>query len=125
MCTQISEDITTEIPPVVEPESEVIENEPEPRDVYALLALPTYQGMTDKEIDLIIKYHVHHAISDAEYLLKTQITITEMEAKIQNGRINSQRALDMIEYLIEYPHTVEPVQPLKFEPRSLELSNES
>ena len=110
MCTQTSENVNANA---------------EPRDIYDLLALPTYQGMTDEEIDAIIKYHVGRATSDAEYLLKTQIAITEMEAKIQNGRTNSQRALDMIEYLIEYPHTVEPVQPLKFEPRSLELSNES
>ena len=115
MCTQTDETINAEETPSVV--------DTDPRDVYTLLALPTYQGMTDKEIDSIIKYHVDHAISNADYLLKTQIAITEMEAKIQNGRVNSQRALDMIEYLIEYPHTVEPVQPLKFEPRSLELSN--
>lgn len=102
-----------------------IENEEEtqrPRDINVLLELDTYQGMTDEEIDLLLEYKIDHSITQRELAVLAAAEANRAEQCIADNRASAARALDMIQSIIEatFP-TVAPVQPKRFEARSLEL----
>ena len=90
-------------------EKEVAEVTPtEPRDINALLALDTYQGMSDAEIELLIEYRINRALTRQEILAKNVAYSARMEQVIADNRASAQRALDMVESLVnmvlpEYP----------------------
>lgn len=111
MCTQTDSNI----------QNENIESS-EPRNINVLLALETYQGMTDVEIELVLNYKVQQALTSQEILLKTAAETTRMEQCIADNQASSQRALDLIESLIgkEFP-TLPVEQPRTFVARSLEV----
>lgn len=78
-----------------------IEVDAEPRDINTLLALDTYQGMTDEEIELIINYKVRQEIFSQEMLMKAAAQTEHMNAMAETNRQGCARALDMIESLID------------------------
>lgn len=122
MCTQTDDvSINTENQ---ELENEIVENGP--RDINILLSLETYQGMTDTEIDMILEYKIRQAVTSQEVLMRAAIETERMNSMIETSRANAQRALDMIEYLINREYIETPsVQPKTVSPRVTEVRNES
>lgn len=105
-------------------ENEIVENGP--RDINILLSLETYQGMTDEEIDMILDYKIRQAVTSQEMLMRAAIETERMNSMIETSRANAQRALDMIEYLINREYIETPsVQPKTVSPRVTEVGNES
>lgn len=92
------------------------------RTIDELLALDTYQGMTDAEIDAILKYSIDRALADRERLARMTAEIQLSEQLIEDNRQNAQRAYDVLQSIVEteFP-TVKPLEPKRFEPRSLEV----
>lgn len=92
------------------------------RNINELLALDTYQGMTDAEIDSILEYKIEHALADRERLARMVAEINLTEQLIEDNRRSAQQAHDMLQSMVEtlFP-TVKPVEPKRFEPRSLEV----
>ena len=103
-------------------ENETQEETQEPRNINVLLELDTYQGMTDEEIDILLNYKIDHEITQRELAILAAAEATRAEQCIADNRASAARALDMIQSIIEstFP-TVAPVQPKRFEARSLEL----
>ena len=92
------------------------------RTIDELLVLDTYQGMTDAEIDSILKYKIEHALAYRERLARVAMEIELTEQLIEDNKRSAQRAHDMLQSIVEteFP-TVKPVEPKRFEPRSLEV----
>ena len=92
----------------------------EPRDINVLLALDTYQGMTDEEIDLVLDYKIAQATSSAEITVKAAAEIERMEQCIADNRASAQAAYDMLYYICleDFP-SISNLQPLTFTPRSI------
>lgn len=109
MCT------TTE---TIEETQEVVE----PRDINVLLSLDTYQGMTDEEIDMVLNYKIQQAKTSQEMLALESTLITRMETELADNQASSDRALGMLQSIIdaEFP-TVKNVQPQKFVPSVCEV----
>ena len=92
------------------------------RTLDELLVLDTYQGMTDAEIDSILKYKIEHALADRERLARMVAQINLTDQLLEDNRRSAQRAHDMLQSIVEaeFP-TVKPLEPKRFEPRSLEV----
>ena len=91
--------------------SEIIE---EPRNINVLLALETYQGMSDAEIDMLLEYKIGQALASAELRVKVAAETERMEQSLADNRAGCQRALDMVESLLnrglpEFPTPVAPI----------------
>ena len=94
----------------------------EPRNINVLLALETYQGMTDAEIEMVLDYRVKRALSSQELIAKTIAGIERMEQCIADNRVAAERAANVIESIVTRELTVLPiVQPNDFEPRNVEV----
>lgn len=93
-----------------------------PRTLDKLLALDTYQGMTDAEIDIILDYKIKQAVTEREVLARIELQIQTSEQIIADNRRSAQEAHDMLQSIIEaeFPK-VKPLEPKRFEPRSLEV----
>lgn len=105
MSTTIDENITTEITP---------------RNISELLKLNSYQEMSDEEIELIIDYKCAQAITSAEFRIKTEILVTEMEDKIAQNKKSVQKACDVLESLLNRKVANDNfVQPETVTPRSI------
>ena len=92
----------------------------EPRDINILLALETYQGMTDEEIESIISYKVNAAVSDRELLARITAITQKSEQCIADNRASAQRALDMIESIVRTQLPTVPIgTPETVVPRSI------
>lgn len=87
--------------------------EVEPRDINVLLSLETYQGMTDEEIDMLLDYKIKRAVTSQEMLMRAAIETERMNSMIETSRANAQRALDMIEYLINKEYVETPSAQLQ------------
>ena len=120
MCTQTDE-------PIEELIEEPIEEPQGPRDIRVLLSLETYQGMTDEEIELIIQWKQEHAIVNAELAARIAIETERMEQTLHYNEQGCQRALDMIESLLNRglptyePPTPPVVSPTTVTPTALEV----
>ena len=92
------------------------------RTIDELLALDTYQGMTDAEIDAILKYTIDHALAERERRARVALEIELTEQLIEDNRRSAQQAHAMLQSIVEteFP-TVKPLEPKRFEPRSLEV----
>ena len=92
------------------------------RTLDELLALDTYQGMTDAEIETILDHKINQAVTARELLARIELQMQTSEQIIADNRRSAQEAHDMLQSIIEteFP-TVKPVEPKRFEPRSLEV----
>lgn len=100
--------------------TETISETQEPRDINALLALDTYQGMTDAEIDMVLQYRIDRAVTSREVLAKMEAENARMEQCIADNRASAKRALDMVQSLVEREFPTVPVgEPLTVSPRSI------
>lgn len=93
-----------------------------PRDLSDLLALGTYQGMTDEEIDMVLDYLIRVEISKRESIAKLAALEAEMEGKIQAERESCANMEAMLKSVIERAipaFTFEP--PKKVDVRPLEV----
>jgi hypothetical protein len=92
------------------------------RTIDELLALDTYQGMTDAEIETILDHKINQAVTEREVLARLTLQMQTSEQIIADNRRSAQEAHDMLQSIIEaeFP-TVKPVEPKRFEPRSLEV----
>jgi hypothetical protein len=71
------------------------------RTIDELLALDTYQGMSDAEIDSILKYKIDHALADRERLARMVAEINLTEQLLEDNRRSAQQAHDMLQSIIE------------------------
>ena len=76
------------------------ETNAEPRPINTLLAMDTYQGMSDAEIDLVINYKIERAINSQEMLLREQAAIEYTNARAQQNADAIERAQSMVEYAL-------------------------
>ena len=92
------------------------------RTIDELLALDTYQGMTDAEIDVILDYKIKQAVTEREVLARIELQIQTAEQVIADNRRSAQEAHDMLQSIVEaeFP-TISLLEPKRFEPRSLEV----
>lgn len=112
MCTQIENETETTIEEAPEVQT--------PRDIDTLLAMHTYQGMSDDEIRIVLDYEIQQAISRQALLMQTEVEIQTMEQVVADNKASAKRALDMIQSIIEAEFDTLPVvQPRTFEPRSI------
>lgn len=104
--------------------NETIESEPaqEPRDINVLLAMSTYQGMTDEEIDLILEYRIDRAVTDRELLAKIAAINNRQEQCIADNRASAAASLSVLQSIVEseFP-TVPLLEPQTFTPRFTEV----
>lgn len=92
----------------------------DPRDINVLLALDTYQGMTDAEIDLVLNYKINAAVSNQELLARVTAFNQQSEQCIADNRAAAQRALDMIESIVRTQLPTVPIgEPQTVTPRSI------
>ncbi len=92
----------------------------EPRDINVLLALDTYQGMTDAEIDLILNYKVNAAVNSQEMQAKVAAFNQQSSQCVADNRAAAQRALDMIESIVRTQLPTVPIgEPQTVSPRSI------
>ncbi len=91
------------------------------RTLDELLALDTYQGMTDAEIDVILDYKIKQAVTEREVLARIELQIQTAEQVIADNRRSAQEAHDVLQSIVEaeFP-TIKLLEPKRFEPRSLE-----
>lgn len=102
-------------------EIDLPENETqEPRDINVLLALETYQGMTDAEIEILLNYKINQAVTSRETLANITAITAKQEQCIADNRASAQAMLDMVQSLVdrEFP-TVPPMEPRQFQPSSI------
>lgn len=112
MSTTTDETITNEIPEYEEPK--------EIRDINVLLALDTYQGMTDSEIELVLNYRIDQAVTSRETLANIAAITAKQEQCIADNQASAQAVLDMVQSLVsrEFP-TVPLMKPKRFEPTTI------
>lgn len=117
MCTQT--DMIIEAENNSEP-SRGIENFP--RDINVLLALNTYQGMTDEEIDLLIDYKIKREKTSAEHLAFIAAQTMRANETVEIQRQSCKNLETMLKSAIENSlPSVEFVQPTALEFHSTEL----
>ena len=92
----------------------------EPRDINVLLALDTYQGMTDAEIDLVLNYKINEAVNTQEMQAKIAAFNQQSQQCVTDNRAAAQRALDMIESIVRTQLPTVPIgEPQTVTPRSI------
>lgn len=107
MCTQINNN---------EP-AQGIENFP--RDINVLLALRTYQGMTDEEINMVLDYKIQQEKTSAESLAFIAAQTVYMNEDLAIQEASCKRLEAALQSLIDKkPEPVEfkPPTALKFQP---------
>lgn len=99
--------------------NEILDNE-EPRNINVLLALDTYQGMTDEEIEILINYKIDLAVTSRETLANIAAVIARQEQCIADNQASAQAMHDMVQSLLEmeFP-TVPLMEPKRFQPTSI------
>lgn len=93
-----------------------------PRDLSDLLALGTYQGMTDEEIDIVLCYLINVEVSSRKSLSEIAALEARVEGKIQAERESCAKMEAMLQSVIERAipdFTFEP--PKKVDVRPLEV----
>lgn len=112
MSTTTDETINNEIPEYEEPK--------ELRNINVLLALDTYQGMTDAEIELVLNYKIDHAVTSRETLANVAAITAKQEQCIMDNQASAQAMLDVVQSLVsrEFP-TVPLMEPRRFEPTTI------
>lgn len=116
MCTTTNEETTS-----TETQEEVTTGvEGFPRDINVLLALDTYQGMTDEEIELVFTYKINQSLTSRENLAKIEALNQTMESKIEIQRQSCATTENMLQSLIiaTIPN-YEIVQPNTVSPQSI------
>lgn len=76
---------------------------PVKRDVDTLLALGTYQGMTDEEIESIIDFKIKCALSDAKFKVFYNTTSSECEARIAAYSEASRKTMELVQSILNRP----------------------
>lgn len=91
-----------------------------PRKIDELLALDTYQGMTDDEIELILNYRIDKAVTSRETLANIAAITAKQEQCIADNLASAQAMQSMVESLVEreFP-TVPLIEPKRFQPSSI------
>lgn len=71
-----------------------------PREISALLALETYQDMTDEEIEIIISYKVDREIRRRLLAEDRALLTLEMETRIADNRESCRKSQAMLESIL-------------------------
>lgn len=85
----------------------------EPRDINQLLALETYQGMTDAEIDDIIEYKAQLKFHSLESTQRQALEIERMNLDAARNDAAVQRTFEMLECMRGQISELRPVEPPK------------
>lgn len=92
---------------------EIFENEneevQEPRKLDVLLALETYQGMTDEEIQMVLDYKIDQAVASRKTLAEIAAINAKSEQCIADNQASAQAAQDMIQSLVEREFPMVPL----------------
>lgn len=72
-----------------------------PRDINELLALPTYQGMTDAEIELVISYRANQMMIERITNAEWQRGIQTQNEVIEVHRVACERGHSVLESILE------------------------
>lgn len=102
--------------------NENLENEEpqEPRDINVLLALGTYQGMTDAEIELVLNYKIDQAVTSRETLANIAAITAKQEQCIADNQASAQALLVMVQSLVNREFPMVPLmEPRRFEPTTI------
>ena len=93
-----------------------------PRDINVLLALETYQGMTDEEITLLLNYKINQAVTSRETLANITAINAKQEQCIADNLASAQAVQAMVQSLLEreFP-TVPLMTPATFTARATEV----
>ena len=65
--------------------------------------------MTDEEIELVLSYKVTQAVGSAELLARVAAETARAEQVIADNAASSQRALDLLQYIVEHQYPIAPV----------------
>lgn len=94
------------------------------RTINELLALTTYQGMTDDEIELIINYKINRALNSAEMTAKLNAMTVRAQQIIADNAANAAAILTMVQSMQQQ---IEPIAgigvPQIVTPSNTEVSN--
>lgn len=90
------------------------------RNINELLALDTYQGMTDAEIELVLQYRIDQAVSSREMLAKMTALVEREERILEQDRASSQQVHKLLQSIVsrEFP-TIPVGEPITVSPRSI------
>lgn len=80
-----------------------------PRSIDALLALNTYQGMTDEEIELIINYRAQQIVVQEQITEKNALETQKLSALISRWEQDSQTSYDMLESILNRNVAITPI----------------
>lgn len=80
-----------------------------PRSIDALLALGTYQGMTDEEIDIVLNYKVQQAMIQENIGTKNALEAQKLSALISRWEQDSQTSYDMLESILNRNVAITPI----------------
>lgn len=93
-----------------------------PRDINVLLALRTYQGMTDEEIDLLIDYKIQQEKTSAEHLAFVAAQTMRANETVEIQRQSCKNLESMLQSTIKASiPSVEFEQPNRLEFHTTEL----
>jgi hypothetical protein len=77
-----------------------VEGQEKPRDVSVLLTLDTYQGMSDEEIDSVIRYKVNESLMSAENAAKMNTFTQVMNDVISQTETAAQMVQQQTEQIL-------------------------
>lgn len=92
----------------------------EPRDINVLLALDTYQGMTDAEIDLIIAYKVTREVNSQEFTAKMNAINAQSAQLVADNAAAATQAHNVLQSIVNAQLPTVPIgEPQTVSPRSI------
>lgn len=80
-----------------------------PRDISALLALNTYQGMTDEEIEILIDYRVRQKRLEEDIATKNANTEREINERLAIDAAAAQQVQTMVQSILSKSVAIAPV----------------
>lgn len=95
-----------------------------PRNINTLLALNTYQGMTDEEVELVLAYKVQQAMIQEQIETKNAIMQQEMTQRVAVTQTALQQTNNLLQSILNRDSGLTPiVSPQTVQPTSVTISD--
>ena len=95
-----------------------------PRNINTLLALNTYQGMTDEEIELVLAYKVQQAMIQEQVETKNALSRQEMEQRVAVTQAALQQTNNLLQSILNRDGGLTPiVSPQTVTPTSIPIND--
>lgn len=95
-----------------------------PRNINTLLALGTYQGMTDEEVELVLAYKVQQTMIQEQIETKNAIMQQEMTQRVTVAQAALQQTNNLLQSILNRDGGLTPiVSPQTVTPNSITIND--